>query len=305
MGKIRVKTFGDEELEKKQDKKAQARADAKKAAEAAKKAAAEKQQASEGPRGAAEERSAADETQSPAVEKAETKAEPEKKTSAKGRSASGGKKSKFDVKKKQKHSANYLKTAANVDRLKKYNLTEALEILPKLQRAKFDETVELHINTVEKGISGNLVLPHGTGKQTRVAIANQSEDPKGVDELLKKIEAGQIDFDVLIATPDTMAKLARAARILGPRGLMPNPKNGTVSANPSEVAKKFEGGQINFKTEAKFPLLHMTVGKLSFGDKKLNENIKAALNAVKIKNVKTLTVKSTMSPGLKIDVSSL
>ena len=291
MGKIRVKTFGDEEAEKKDNKKAQARAEAKKAAEAAKKAA--------------EERKAATESQSPAVENVETKAEPEKKTSAKGRSASGGKKAKFDTKKKQKHSAAYLKTAAHVDRLKKYNLSEALEILPKLQRAKFDETVELHINTVEKGISGNLVLPHGTGKQTKVVIANQSEDPKAVDELLKKIEAGQIDFDVLIATPDTMPKLARAARVLGPRGLMPNPKNGTVSTNPAEVAKKFEGGQINFKTEAKFPLLHMSVGKLSFGDKKLDENIKAALAAVKVKNVKTLTVKSTMSPGLKIDVSSL
>ena len=291
MGKIRVKTFGDEELEKKQDKKAQARAEAKKAAEAAKKAAAEKQ-ASEAP-------TKATETPSPAVEKSEIKAEPEKKEAKKA------KKEKFATKKKQKHSANYLKAAAHVERLKKYSLSEALEILPKLQRAKFDETVELHINTVEKGISGNLVLPHGTGKQTRVVIANQSEDAKAVDELLKKIEAGQIDFDVLIATPDTMPKLARAARILGPRGLMPNPKNGTVSTNPSEVAKKFEGGQVNFKTEAKFPILHMSVGKLSFGDKKLNENIKAALDAVKMKNVKTVTVKSTMSPGLKVDISSL
>ena len=293
MGKIRVKTFGDEELEKKDNKKAQARAEAKKQAEAAKKAA-EERAVSE----VVESEKKKPTSNAVAVESIE-KAEPEKKETKKA------KKEKFVTKKKDKHSSNYLKAAAHVDHTKKYNLADALSTLTKMHRAKFDETVELHINTIEKGISGNLVLPHGTGKQTKVVIANQSEDPKGVEELIKKIEAGQIDFDVLVATPDTMPKLARAARILGPRGLMPNPKNGTVTANPSEIAKKFEGGQMNFKTEAKFPILHMTVGKLSFGDKKLHENITAALDAVKTKNVKTLTLKSTMSPGIKIDTSSL
>ena len=91
--------------------------------------------------------------------------------------------------------------------------------------------------------------------------------------MIKNIESGKIDFDILDRNPDTMPKLAKVARVLGPRGLMPNPKNGTVTPKPEEIAKKFEGGQFNFKTEAKFPLLHLTVGKISFGDKKLTENI--------------------------------
>ena len=184
-------------------------------------------------------------------------------------------------------------------------MPEALTLLEKIKIAKFDETVELHINTYEKGISGNVTLPHGTGKDVRVEIANATTDAKHVDDLVKAIEAGKIEFDVLIATPDAMAKLARVARVLGPRGLMPNPKNGTVTPKPEEIAKKFAGGQINFKTEAKFPLLHMSVGKLSFGDKKLADNIKSALAAVKIKNIKNITLKSTMSPGIKLDSSNL
>ena len=134
-----------------------------------------------------------------------------------------------------------------------------MAILPKLQRAKFDETVELHINTKENGISGNVILPHGTGREIRIAIANAAIDEKGVEELVKKIDSGGIDFDILIATPDSMPKLARVKKILGPRGLMPNPKNGTVSSKPDEVAKKFQGGQINFKTDNQNFLFFMYV----------------------------------------------
>lgn len=195
--------------------------------------------------------------------------------------------------------------AVNVDKNKKYRLQEAITILEKLKRAKFDETVELHINTISTGISERVTLPHGTGKKIRIEIANMGEDAKHVEELIKKVESGQIEFDVLIATPDSMPKLAKIARVLGPRGLMPNPKNGTISTNTAEVAKKYEGGQVNLKTEAKFPLLHLSVGKISFGDKKLTENIKAAVDAIKTKNIQTLTIKSTMSPGIKVDVATL
>ena len=184
-------------------------------------------------------------------------------------------------------------------------LKEALEVLAKVKRAKFDETVELHVNTIEKGISGSVVLPHGTGKNVRVTIANQSADAKGVEKLVADIEQGKIDFDILVATPDSMPKLARVARILGPRGLMPNPKNGTITPKPEEVAKKFEGGQTNFKTEAKFPIIHMSVGKLSFGDAKLEDNIKTAVSAISTKKIRTVTLKSTMSPGISLDLASL
>lgn len=264
MGKIRVKTIGDEEKEVKAKQK--------------------------------------EEQRLKAIEEAKAKAGVTEETNPQ---APKEEKARVAVKKSKKHSTNYLKAASQVDKNKNYALNEALEILPKLQRAKFDETVELHINTTDKGISGSVTLPHGTGKETRVVIANASEDPKAVDELVKKIESGQIDFDVLIATPDAMPKLARVARVLGPRGLMPNPKNGTVSPKPEAVAQKFAGGQINFKTESKFPLLHMAVGKVSFGDKKLADNIKTAIGAVKTKNIRTITLKSTMSPGLKLEIASL
>lgn len=205
----------------------------------------------------------------------------------------------------KKHSSKYSETAELVDKNKKYSLNEALELLPKLQRAKFDETVELHINAADKGISGSLTLPHGTGKKARIEILNFSDDAKHVEAVIKSVESGQIDFDILIATPDTMPKLAKVARVLGPRGLMPNPKNGTVSPKPQEVAKQFEGGQVNFKTESKFPLIHLAVGKISFGDKKLSDNIKAVVKEIKTKNIRKITLKSTMSQGIKLDTASL
>jgi len=298
MGKIRVKTIGDEEQEKVDAKKAEARAVAKKAREEA-----------EARRTAAETTTETGKTK-PAEEKAETNETEEIKAEEKQaeKPEKETKKDKKEYKKatsKRHTSASYQKVATLVDKSKNYKLAEALPLLAQLKRAKFDETVELHINTIEKGISGSLTLPHGTGKATKVAIANAAVDPKGVDELVKAIESGKIDFDVLIATPDSMPKLARVARVLGPRGLMPNPKNGTVTPKPEDVAKKFEGGQFNFKTESKFPILHLAVGKLSFGDEKLSDNIKTAVKAVKTKNIKTITLKSTMSPGIKIETANL
>jgi large subunit ribosomal protein L1 len=283
MGKIRVKSFGDEEQEQKDKLRAEKKAEAKKI----------------GMQEAAEAKAKAGET----VE------EPKTETTEEAPKADKPSKGKAYIKttaaKKQKHSEKYRKVATQVEKTKKYKLSEALELLEKVKYATFDETVELHINTYEKGVSGNVTLPHGTGKQTRVAIANTAVDAKHVEELVSAIEAGKIDFDVLIATPESMIKLAKVARVLGPRGLMPNPKNGTVTPKPDEAAKKFAGGQINFKTEAKFPLLHMAVGKLSFGDKKLAENIKSAVAAIKTKNIKNVTLKSTMSPGIKLDTTAL
>ena len=147
---------------------------------------------------------------------------------------------------------------------------------------------------ISTGISGQITLPHGTGKQTRVAIADE--------KLIAEIEKGIINFDVLVAEPQMMAKLAKVAKILGPRGLMPNPKNGTITPKPEEVAKKYAGGQINFKTEAKAPIMHLTVGKISFGASKLTDNIEALIAAIKKANIVNATLKSTMSPGLKIKI---
>jgi large subunit ribosomal protein L1 len=266
MGKIRVKTLGNED-EQKEKEEARRRAEQKKIEEA--KAA-----------GGASDSSnviASETKQSPDTEKKKQK-------------------NKYADKKatKSKRGKKYLSIAEKVNKTKNYSLKEALELLPTLTVSKFDETVELHINTIEKGISGSLTLPHGTGKTTKVKIAD--------DAVIAEIEKGIIDFDVLVAEPSFMPKLAKVAKVLGPRGLMPNPKNGTVSPKPEEIAKKFEGGQLNYKTEAKAPIIHVVVGKVSFGPDKLTDNIKAFITSIQKKNIKNITLKSTMSPGIRVTI---
>lgn len=205
-------------------------------------------------------------------------------------------KAKTTYKKENKapHSKSYQLIAKTVDRNKKYSLNEGLGLLEKLKRSKFDETVELHINTIETGLSGNITLPHGTGKRIRVAIAD--------DDLLAQVQKGKIDFDILLAAPAMMPKLARVAKILGPKGLMPNPKNATLVKDPEKAAENFKKGQVNFRTEAKTPIMHLTVGKISFGAKKLSENIQTLIEAIKKDKIRNVTLKSTMSPGIKIDL---
>lgn len=264
MGKIRVSTIGDESAEKKQKEEAKKRKTAKKTAEAK-----GEDFINPNPEAAAEEEKTA-------------------------------KKVKIKKAKARVRSKKYQTVLTLVEKKKIYPLSEALTLLPKLTVAKFDETVELHINTTETGINGSVILPHGNGKKTRVTIVNAAKDPAALDTLLKDIESGKIAFDILIATPDSMPKLAKVARYLGPKGLMPNPKNGTVSTKPEEVAKQYEGGQMNFKTEAKFPIMHLQIGKVSFGEKKLSENITAAMNAIKEERIKEVTLKSTMSPAIRI-----
>lgn len=277
MGKIRVKTFGDEELEKKDKEKRERKKEAKKAEKfAVAKTTDQKETENE-----AEEITAEPET---GVKEEKVEAPHPKKE----------KKEKFQKKQKAFHSTQYLSLTEKVEKDKIYPLNDALELLEKLQRGKFDETVELHINTLTSGVSGNVTLPHGTGKKTKVAVAT--------DALIAEIEKGIINFDILVSEPQMMAKLAKVAKVLGPRGLMPNPKNGTITERVEELVKKYEGGQINFKTEGKAPLLHLTVGKMSFGAKKLAENIESMLKAVKKTNIVNATLKSTMSPGIKIKV---
>lgn len=286
MGKIRIKTIGDEQVEKQQQNDARKRAETKHA---------EKE----------DQKPPTTETQ----EKHEIKhfsASDNLSDSKVAKTFDAKPKSKYALKSMQrKRSQKYQTVVSKIDKNKIYSLHEALALLPQLKLSNFDESVELHINTVEQGISGNALLPYGTGKKMRIKIVNQSEDPGSLEECIKKVEAGIIDFDVLLATPDSMPRLARIARHLGPRGLMPNPKNGTITPKPEEAAKKYASGQVNFKSEAKFPIIHLTVGKLSFLEKKLSENIKTAIEAVQIKNIKNITLKSTMSPGMKISTNTL
>ncbi len=268
MGKIRVKTLGDESAEAEQKKETLRKAAGKRKRKEAEKKAVE--------------------PASPVIlsETKDLTSEPKKESKTK--------KEKFAKKQKTFHSKAYQSVAEVVDRTKTYKLSDALTLLPKLQRAKFDETVELHINTLEPGVLATVSLPHGTGKKIRVAIAD--------DKVIAQVEKGVIDFDVLLATPQIMGKLAKVAKYLGPRGLMPNPKNGTITQKPEEVAKKYEAGQVTLKTEAKSPIMHLTVGKVSFGDKKLKENIDTVFAAIPSGKIRNVTLKSTMSPGIKISL---
>ena len=195
--------------------------------------------------------------------------------------------------KKRERSKRYQALKASLDKNKSYNLSEALDFLDKSKR-DWDETVELHINTLSEGISVNTTLPHGTHKKTRVAIAT--------DALITEIEKGKIGFDVLLADSSMMPKLAKLAKVLGPKGLMPNPKAGTIVSDPESTAKKFGEGQLRIKTEAKFPIIHVSVGKMSFGTKKLSDNINTVLDAVKKENIKKIIIKSTQSPSLKLSI---
>lgn len=281
MGKIRVKTLGDEE----QELKDKAEQEAKRAARLA-----ESERSDGGQEKKAREE--AEESQSENSDNANTQTTeaPAEQAATEEKPKAKKKKEKF-IKKKERSEA-YKAKVMEIEKNKIYSLSDGLELLRKVKIAKFDETVELHINTTEAGINGTVKLPHGTGKEIRVAVAD--------DAVLAEVEKGKINFDILIATPDMMPKLARVARVLGPRGLMPNPKNGTISADPEEAAKKFQGGQISFKTESKLPLIHLSVGKTSFEDKQLEENIKTIFTTIKRNRIKNVTLKSTMSPGIKI-----
>jgi large subunit ribosomal protein L1 len=154
--------------------------------------------------------------------------------------------------------------------------------------------VEIHLNVDRTGLRGEVELPYSTGKKIRVAIVD--------DKVLAEIEKGQINFDVLIAHPSFMPKLVKYARVLGPKGLMPNPKNGTISTNPEEAAKKFQKGVLHWKTESKFPLIHQMLGKIFQKEEELEENIKSFLKAVRLSHIKEAYLKTTMSPSVKIKI---
>ncbi len=289
MGKIRIKTLGIEEIEKEEKKKARLAHEAK---QAKKRQEQEKMVKAPGLKGG-EKVAAVGPSEEEIEAQLKTDAIDAKKAEESPAKEKAKKKSKFA--KKKARSRKYQAVAALVDKNKIYSLAEALVLLPKLKLANFDETVELHINTKEAGINGNIDLPHGTGRKIRVVVAD--------DKIIDAVSKGKIDFDVLLASPNIMPKLAKVAKFLGPKGLMPNPKNGTITEKPDEAIRKFEAGQVRFKTETKIPVMHLAVGKLSFGEKKLSENIKTALSVIGQQNINNVTLKSTMSPGIKIDLT--
>ena len=204
-----------------------------------------------------------------------------------------------DQKKKKSPKASrgkaYIAARGSVDRTKQYAVAEAVALAKKTHTGSFVGTLEAHLVVKDQNISVEVRYPHATGQTKTVAIAT--------DELLEQISEGKIEFDVLIAHPSMMPKLAKHARVLGPKGLMPNPKNGTVSPDPEKRKIELESGTITVRTEKKAPLMHAVVGKLSLDDQQLTENLSALIASLPTGKLVRCTISSTMGPGIRVKVS--
>lgn len=224
-----------------------------------------------------------------------------------------------------KHGKKYLEAAKQVDASKVYEAQEAIDLLKKINYANFDATIEvaynLNIDTkqADQQIRGAMVLPNGTGKTQRVVVFADGEQAKqaesagadfvGADDLVDKVTDGWLDFDVVVATPKMMAKVGRLGRILGPKGLMPNPKTGTVTMDVEKAVKDIKAGQVTYRADAQ-GLIHAPLGKMSFDTDKLVENFNAFNNVVvkarpataKGQYIKSVNLTSTFGPGIKISV---
>ena len=216
-----------------------------------------------------------------------------------------------------KHGKSYNAAAEKIDRATLYTPLQAAKLIKELDTAKFDETVEAHfrlgIDTrkADQNIRGSISLPHGTGKTVRVAVfaaEAAGADIIGSDELVAQIQKGEINFDAAIATPNMMAKVGRIGKILGPRGLMPNPKLGTVTMDVAKMVSELKAGRVEYRAD-RYGICHVPLGKKSFTEQQLVENYAALYTEIlrvkpssaKGKYVKSISVSSTMGPGVKVD----
>jgi large subunit ribosomal protein L1 len=223
----------------------------------------------------------------------------------------------------------YKSAAAKVDRTKRYTLADACKLLPETKVAKFDESVDIAVRLgvdpkhADQMVRGAIVLPHGTGKTMRVAVIAKGDKAKeakdsgadfvGAEDLVEKIQKENwTDFDSLVATPDMMGLVGRLGRVLGPKGLMPNPKVGTVTADVSKAVRELKAGRVEFRVE-KAGVVHARIGKASFGGDKLHENARVMVETLmKLKPasakgtyMRSITLSTTMGPGIKVDTTPL
>jgi len=227
-----------------------------------------------------------------------------------------------------KHGKKYVDSAKLIDRSNQYEVNEALDLVVKTGKAKFDETVEVHVKLgvdgrhADQQVRGAVVLPNGTGKSVRVLVFAKGDKVQaaqeagaeyiGDEEMIAKINGGWMDFDVVIASPDMMGLVGRLGKVLGPRGLMPNPKAGTVTPDVAKAVTEAKAGKIEYRLD-KTNIIHCPIGKVSFGVEKLQENFDALLNAIvrakpaaaKGQYIRTCSVASTMGPGVKINPARL
>lgn len=224
-----------------------------------------------------------------------------------------------------KRGKNYQDSSKLIDKTKLYEVEEALDLVTQTAKAKFDETVEVHIKLgvdsrhADQQVRGAIVLPHGTGKSKKVLVFAKGEKEKealaagadyvGGEELAQKIQTENwFDFDVIVATPDMMAVVGKLGRVLGPKGLMPNPKSGTVTFEVEKAVNEIKAGKVEYRLD-KINIIHISIGKASFGKEKLIENFTALLEAIvkakpaasKGQYLKSVAVSSTMGPGIKIN----
>lgn len=242
-----------------------------------------------------------------------------KAAKAKGKSVKEAKETK-----KNKFSKRHGENLKLIDKSKSYSISEAVELIKKTSNTKFESSIEVHLNLridptkQEQQIRTTTNLPHGTGKKVKVLVFG-AKDAKAVKEAgaeigdedtLSEIEKGKINFDKVVATPDWMPKLAKVAKVLGPKGLMPNPKSGTVSADPEKVVEGLAGGMIEIKTENS-PIIHVAIGKSSAKEAELSENIQSLVENVKAAKpselkkelIKDVYLTSTMGPSVKLELS--
>ena len=222
----------------------------------------------------------------------------------------------------------YTDAAKRYDTDALHGVTEALELVKRLASAKFDETIELVVRLgvdprkADQMVRGTVALPAGTGKDVRIAVFAAGEaataareagaDFVGADDLAAEVEGGMLDFDLAIATPDQMPTVGRLGRVLGPRGLMPNPKTGTVTADVAKAVAEFKGGKVEYRTD-RYGNVHVPLGKASFTPEQLEENFRAVLDelqrakpaSAKGRYLKKIVVSSTMGPGIKVDANRL
>ena len=226
----------------------------------------------------------------------------------------------------KKHSKMYVEALGNVDKTKNYDVTEAIKVLKSLKTRKFDESVDLVLSLnidakkTDMNVRGSFVLPNGTGKTKRVLVVTKTKaaeateaDYCGAEDMLEKIEKENwFDFDTIVATPEMMPALGKLGKVLGPKGLMPNPKLGTVTTNVKDAISNIKKGMVEYKNDS-YGNVHFSIGKLSFSEAKLEENLRAMVAEI-VKNkpsgvkgtfVKSISLSSTMSPGFKIDKASL
>jgi large subunit ribosomal protein L1 len=217
-------------------------------------------------------------------------------------------------------------TAKLVDKTKLYSLAEAVALCKQTAKAKFDETVEIHVRLSidpkqsDQIVRGTVTLPNGIGKTRRIAVVARGEKQKeaqdngadftGAEDIIEKISKGWLDFDVLVCTPDIMKDLSKLGKVLGPKGLMPNPKAGTVTFDVARTVKELKLGRVEFKNDS-YGIIHCPIGKASFAPEKLTENAKTLLEAVirskpassKGQYLKSISLSSTMGPGIRLDTA--